>query len=48
VNVDLKAGWNELLMKVTQNNLGWEFSARLTKPDGSRLDGLRFSGEPPK
>jgi HEAT repeat protein len=41
VPVTLRAGWNPLLLKVTQNNLGWEFSARFVRPDGSRLEGLR-------
>ncbi len=41
VPVTLRAGWNALLLKVTQNNLGWEFSARFVRPDGSRLEGLR-------
>ncbi len=40
VRVDLKQGWNTLLLKITQNNLGWEFCARLVKPDGTRLDDL--------
>ncbi len=40
--VTLKPGWNTLLLKVTQNNLGWEFCARFAKPDGGRLEGLRF------
>jgi len=39
--VSLKAGWNTLLLKITQNNLGWEYCARLVRPDGSRLEGLR-------
>lgn len=39
----LKAGWNVLLLKITQNNLGWEFCARLASPDGSRLRGLQFN-----
>ncbi len=42
VKVALKRGWNEVLLKVTQNNLGWEFCARLMQADGSRLTGLRF------
>jgi len=41
VPVTLRAGWNPLLLKITQNNLGWEFSARFVRPDGSRLEGLR-------
>jgi HEAT repeat protein len=40
VSVHLDSGWNELLLKVTQHNQGWEFCARLRKPDGSRLEGL--------
>ena len=42
VNVSLRRGWNGLLLKVTQNTGGWEFSARFVKPDGSALDGLRL------
>ena len=48
VNVTLKAGWNPLLLKVTQLNQGWAFCARFRKPDGSHLDGLRFSAQPPE
>jgi HEAT repeat protein len=39
--VTLHAGWNTLLLKITQNNLGWEFCVRFTQPDGTRLEGLR-------
>jgi HEAT repeat protein len=39
--VDLHSGWNRLLLKVTQNNQGWEFCARFRSPDGSHLDGLQ-------
>ena len=48
VNVTLKAGWNPLLLKVTQLNQGWAFCARFRKPDGTHLDGLRFSAQPPE
>jgi hypothetical protein len=41
-NVTLKAGWNTLMLKITQNNLGWEYCAKFTHPDGSRLAGLKF------
>ena len=41
VNINLHSGWNVLLLKVTQNNQGWGFCARLRKPDGSRLDGFQ-------
>lgn len=46
--VTLNAGWNALLLKVTQLNGGWAFCARFRGPDGSRLEGLQFSAEPPK
>jgi len=39
--VNLKAGWNLCLLKITQNNLGWEFCARLTAPDGGLIEGLK-------
>jgi len=41
VNVELKKGWNPLLLKVTQNQIPWEFCARICGRDGKRLDGLR-------
>ena len=41
VNIKLNEGWNSLLLKITPLNQGWEFCARLVKPDGSRLDGVR-------
>ena len=40
VPIKLQAGANSLVLKITQNNQGWEFSARITKPDGSRLLGV--------
>jgi HEAT repeat protein len=43
VNITLAPGWNSVLLKVTQNNQGWEFCARVLKPDGAHLDGLQFS-----
>jgi HEAT repeat protein len=46
VKLSLKQGWNPLLLKVTQNNLGWEFCTRLVKPDGTHLTGLDFKGAP--
>jgi hypothetical protein len=48
VNVTLNAGWNPLVLKVTQLNQGWAFCARFRKPDGSYLDGLQFAAQPPK
>jgi hypothetical protein len=45
VNVTLKAGWNSLLLKVTQLNQGWGFCARVLKPDGSAIEGLRYNAD---
>ncbi len=42
VGLQLKAGWNTLLFKITQNNQGWEYCARLVKPDGGRLEGVEI------
>jgi len=48
VQVTLHEGWNPLLLKVTQLNQGWAFCARLRQTDGSHMDGLQFSPEPPQ
>lgn len=37
----LRKGWNELMIKITQNNMGWEYCVRIVKPDGTPLDDLR-------
>jgi len=42
VNVQLKQGWNALLIKVIQDTGPWEFCARLVARDGSQLDGIRI------
>ncbi len=46
VTVTLKAGWNPVLLKITQLTAGWAFCARFVKPDGSHLDGLQFEAAP--
>lgn len=38
----LQKGWNELKLKVTDHQGGWQFGCRIRKPDGSRLDGLKY------
>jgi len=43
VKVQAKQGWNQLLLKITQNNQGWGAVARVTNPDGSPATGLRFA-----
>lgn len=37
VNVKLQAGWNDLMLKVTDHEGGWAFCCRLRRPDGSAL-----------
>jgi HEAT repeat protein len=48
VNLQLHSGWNLLLLKITQNNQGWAFCARLRRPDGSRMAGLHCEASPQK
>jgi len=42
VKVTLQQGWNTLSLKITQNNMAWEYCARLVQPDGTRLEGLQI------
>jgi HEAT repeat protein len=46
VKVALHAGWNPLLVKITQNNQGWEFCVRVRTPDGSHIQGVRCDSAP--
>lgn len=46
VNIKLKKGWNSLLLKITQNNLGWEFCVKIVKQDGAPLENLRYATKP--
>ncbi|MBM4030861.1 MAG: hypothetical protein FJ291_03650 [Planctomycetes bacterium] len=39
--IALKKGWNAILVKVWNGGGHWGMAARLRRPDGSRLDGLR-------
>ncbi len=45
VQVHLREGWNQLLLKITQQNAGWGACARLTNPDGSAAQGVRAAVE---
>ncbi|MCY2954606.1 MAG: HEAT repeat domain-containing protein [Planctomycetota bacterium] len=38
----LKDGWNDVMVKVTQNNMGFGVSVRIRNTDGSVMEGLRF------
>ena len=40
VDVQLQQGWNELMLKVTQNNGPWSFCLRLCDRVGNRLNGI--------
>jgi hypothetical protein len=46
VAATLKKGWNPLLVKVWNGGGNWGAAARLRKPDGSKLDGLRAAIKP--
>jgi hypothetical protein len=48
VAVTLQKGPNPLLLKVTQWTAGWGFCARVAKPDGSPIQGVRVELEPAK
>ncbi|MBM3495049.1 MAG: hypothetical protein FJX72_12130 [Armatimonadetes bacterium] len=43
VKLRAKAGWNLLMVKVTQNVMGWGLCARFTNADGTPANGLRFA-----
>ena len=43
--VNLKQGWNQLLLKLTQGGGEWAVCARLRKTDGSKLEGLKVQAE---
>jgi len=45
LDVTLEAGWNEVLLKVTQGDGDWGFCAGVRAPDGGRLDGIKFKAE---
>lgn len=45
VEVTLNQGWNRLLLKLTQSGGEWAFCARFRRPDGGKLEGVRFQAE---
>jgi len=45
VNVRLRKGWNELLLKVIDHEGGWGFCCRVRQPDGSALEGLKVEAK---
>ncbi len=42
VPAQLKKGWNELKLKATNHQAGWEFACRVRKPNGTKLEGLKY------
>lgn len=47
VGVVLERGWNVILLKITQGDGGWAFSASIRPGDDARLPGLRYAACPP-
>ncbi len=45
VNVNLKQGWNAMMMKITQGSGGWGACAQFRSVDGSEIQGLKFQIE---
>lgn len=45
VAVKFKAGWNTLLVRVSQGGGGWDACVRVRTTDGKKLRGLRFKAE---
>ena len=41
-HADLKQGWNDVLVKITQHTAGCGACIRVCKPDGGVPEGLRF------
>jgi HEAT repeat protein len=46
VQIKLKPGWNDLLLKVTQNTQGWGFIVQLASADGSKINGIQYAVRP--
>ena len=45
-SVTLRAGWNEVLLKITQGDGGWGFYFDLLAPDGQPIPGLVYGPKP--
>ncbi len=46
VRAVLREGRNDLMIKITQNIMGWEYCVRVVKPDGAPLDGIPAAKPP--
>lgn len=38
----LQKGWNELKLKITDHEGGWQFGCRVRNPSGAKVDGLKY------
>ena len=45
VDISLQEGWNQLLVKVTNFDTGWEASVRVRNASGGKLDEMRIKAE---
>ncbi|MHC4743827.1 MAG: HEAT repeat domain-containing protein [Planctomycetota bacterium] len=45
--VDLREGWNTVLLKLTQDSGPWKFCLAIVKPDGETLEGLVINPSEP-
>ena len=45
IDVTLKEGWNQLLLKVTNGAEGWEAWVKVRSADGGRLEKIRVRPE---
>ncbi|NQT89381.1 hypothetical protein HQ560_21615, partial [bacterium] len=48
IPIALLAGWNPVLMKVTQYSGPWQFCFRIRAADGDEMDGIRVQAMPPE
>lgn len=46
--VELRQGWNAIVLKVIQDTGPWEFCLRIRDAAGGKLDGLRVQATPPE
>ena len=45
VKTKLLKGWNDLMLKVVDQQGGWVGACRIRKPDGTALEGLKYKAE---
>ncbi len=44
--IDLKRGWNTVLLKVGQGNVAWDVAARIVDDSDKPVPGLKYSALP--